>query len=266
MKEEQPYSNALLENTQAASLAAQGTQAQGAAQQQQFFVEEAERTMAEAQLECEKTLNKIYHKLKQDILVPTEDGRMTWEPIAITDRVLSDEGVNKIMQVMESYVNKETLLSNFTEKKIDERMLAFCYALNSNIYMKYKQYFRLPTIDECKGILEKEIQEKIDIIKISIEMFGNVLDESKLKQKVMETFGDSLDDEIARIMELRLSENLREYELLFTQLKHMVESIHNRAWHGEERGSLRRHMNYSEVVGTQPQQQKQGGMFKWAGR
>jgi len=266
MKEEQPYSNALLENSQAASLAAQGNQAQGAAQQQQYYVEEAERTLAEAQLECEKTLNKIYHKLKQDILIPTDDGRMQWESIAVTERILSDGGVNKIMQVIESYVNKETLLSNFSEIKINERMLAFCNALNSNIYMKYKQYFRTPTIEECREILEQEIQEKVETMQTSIEMFGGVADVSKLKQQVMETFGESLEDEIARIMEVRLSENLREYELLFTQLKHIVEAIHNRAWKGEERGSLRRHMNFSEVVGTQPQQQKTGGLFKWAGR
>jgi len=47
-------------------------------------------------------------------------------------------------------------------------------------------------------------------------------------------------------------------------MKHIVESTHNRAWKGEERGSLRRHLNISEVIGggqQQQQKQKRWGLF-----
>ena len=45
----------------------------------------------------------------------------------------------------------------------------------------------------------------------------------------------------------------------------MVFATLNRAWKGEERGSLRRHTNISEVIGQSPRQQMQetGGIFRW---
>ena len=92
-------------------------------QQMQYQMEEVEKNLAEAQLDCEETLTKIYHLLKQDVLKPNEQGVLKW--IGIKDkkkRVLTEEGVDKIMQIMQSYINKETLLSNFDSKMIDRRM------------------------------------------------------------------------------------------------------------------------------------------------
>jgi len=264
----QAIPNKILDDAQASALAGQGTQAQAAAQQQQYYVEEAEKSLAEAQLECEKTLNRIHHKLKQDYIEPASenDQRMVWKKIANKERVLTEKGVNRIMQLMESYINKETLLSNFSEKKINDRMLRFCESFNSNIYMKYNEYFREPTIDECKVILEEQIEEQVKTRKLSIEIFEGVADKIALRKEVLDSFGESIHDEISRIRQIKLGKNLREYELLFTQLVHMVESTHNRAWKGEERGSLRRHFNISEVIGSPVAQQKQQGMFKWFGK
>jgi len=55
--------------------------------------------------------------------------------------------------------------------------------------------------------------------------------------------------------------------MIFTQLNALVEATHNRAWKGEERGSLRRHFNISEVIGGKsPMPEKQGGFFGWGKR
>ena len=55
--------------------------------------------------------------------------------------------------------------------------------------------------------------------------------------------------------------------MIFTQLKALVEATHNRAWKGEERGSLRRHFNISEVIGGRsPMEQKRGGIFGWGSK
>jgi len=57
---------------------------------------------------------------------------------------------------------------------------------------------------------------------------------------------------------------LSEFELLFEQLSQLVYATLNRAWKGEERGSIRRHTNISEIIGARPQQQQEGGLFsKW---
>jgi len=53
--------------------------------------------------------------------------------------------------------------------------------------------------------------------------------------------------------------------LIIVQLEIIVFATLNRAWKGEERGSLRRRMNVSELIGassSRPQQPK-GGFFSW---
>lgn len=258
---EQEAYNQNLENAQTAGLAGQAANQAMAASQGQYVIEEKEKNLAEAQLECDKTLRDIYHRLRQDDLV-LDKGKMVWKSIPDEQRILVDAGVNKIMKVMKSYINKETLLSNFDADQIKTRMLRFCTALNDNLYMRYEHYFRFPTIQECKTELETQIKKKIEMKVMSLEILGEEVDEEEIKREVLEQYGSSMEDEIKTIMKIKRNENLREFELLFVELEALVEATHNRAFRGEERGSLRRHFNISEVIGSNPQaQQVQGGFL-----
>ena len=255
--------NSIIEQTQLAG--AVGQQAQAAASAQ-YYIQEQEKNLAEEQLDCNKTLNEIYHLLRQDVLEPSQDGTMGWKdnPNA-GDRALTNLGVDRIMQVMRSYVNKETLLSNFDEDQINGRMLEFSYALNANIFMKYELYFRKPTFEECTNLLKSRLDEREKLKRYSRELLGLEVDKAAIKKEVLREIEDRIEYEINKIRQERIRQNLREYELLFVQLKAIVEATHNRAWKGEERGSLRRHTNISEVIGNRmPQQKEEGGMFKWA--
>ena len=65
-------------------------------------MEEQEKSLAESQLDCQETLNKVYHLLRQDVLRPNKEnkGLLEWTPITdATKRVLTDVGVDKLMQV-----------------------------------------------------------------------------------------------------------------------------------------------------------------------
>jgi hypothetical protein len=261
--------NAMFEQTQMAGQVGQQAQASAAAQ---YYVQEQEKNLSEAQLDCEKTLNEIYHLLRQDVLRPVldetgqETGRTQWLPLPDTgQRCLTEVGVDRIMQVMKSYVNKETLLSNFDEKMIKTRMLEFALALNANMFMKYEIYFRQPIFSECRKILEQRQQEQVKLRKFAVEMAGGISDEEEIKKEVLKSIENRIEYEIDKIKAEKRRQNLREYELLFVQMKAIVEAIHNRAWRGEERASLRRHTNISEVIGGSkpPQQAQQGGMFRW---
>jgi len=47
-------------------------------------------------------------------------------------------------------------------------------------------------------------------------------------------------------------------------LEAAVYATYNRAWKGEERGSLRRHSSFSEIFSPNPpSQNKRGGIFNW---
>jgi len=242
--------------------AQQGTMVANQTKQLQYQMEEGEKNLAEAQLDCEETLTKIYHLLKQDTLKPSEDGILEW--IAIEDskkRVLTEEGVDKIMQIIQSYINKETLLSNFDDKMIARRMLEFSLSFNALMFMKYEVYFRTPTLEECQNILQSRIDDKIKRKIMNLELMKREVNKEEITQEILAEIEPQIEYEMTKIKSERTKLNLREFEMIFTQLKALVESTHNRAWKGEERGSLRRHFNISEVIGGRAAVPEKKGFF-----
>ena len=178
--------NEVAERVGVHTAAQQGTLLANQGQQMQYQMEEVEKNLAEAQLDCEETLTKIYHLLKQDILKPNAQGVLEWKNIIDEKkRVLSEEGVDKIMQIMQSYINKETLLSNFDEKMIGRRMLKFCLAFNALMFMKYEIYFRTPSLQECQKILQSRIDDKITRKRMNLQLMGKPVNESELKKEVL---------------------------------------------------------------------------------
>ena len=232
--------------------------------QQQYVMQEQERSMFEAQTECETTLNKLYHQLSQDIFKINNQGEVEWSPIGDDKkRRLTDDGVNRIIELMSFYVNKENLLSNFNEDQINGIMLRFRLAFSANILMRYKIYFRQPSFEECKDIFKQRIKEKKQMKMFAAEMAGLNLNEEDVEKGLLKEYEDRMEYELVKIKEEKKKEMLSEFELLFEQLSQLVYATLNRAWKGEERGSMRRHTNITEMIGTRPQQNQQGGFLGW---
>lgn len=228
--------------------------------------QEIDKTIAEAQLEVETTLINIYYRLRQDFQMPDNKGRMQWHPIKDPKkRRLTDEGVERIMELMSFFINKENLLSNFTEDQIKQIMLTYRLAFSANIFMRYQIYFREPTVNECKEIILESIEKQIETKKFTLEIRGLELDVKTIRKQIIDEL--DIEKEIEKIRKEKLKENLSEFELLFEELSQMVLATLNRAWKGEERGSLRRHTSISEVIGSgRPMMMKpkeSRGLFKW---
>lgn len=259
--------NDLMEKTALAGQVGQVNQMNQGNNAAQYYVEEKEKSIADAQLEVDVTLDKLYHMLKQDRWIEKGEEQMAWQPLELQERrTLTDEGVEKIMQVMRFYINKENLLSNFSEEQINRIMLTFCLSLNANFFMTYNNLFRQPDFDECKRILETRLREKASIKKYALDIMGKESNEEEIFQDILKDVEYRIEKEISKIREEKRKENLREWEMLFHQLEQMVLATLNRAWRGEERGSLRRHTSISEVLGRQlPPQNPQGGggRFGW---
>lgn len=262
MEEQQPY-NEVADQVGLHSAARQGELMSNQTRQLQYQMEEAEQNLAEAQLDVQETLTKINHLLKQDSLKLNQDNILEWQQIEdAKKRVLTDEGVDKLMQIIQSYINKETLLSNFDDKMIARRMLEFSLSLSALMFMKYEIYFRTPSLNECKEILQDRIDEKIKHKRMQLELMRREVDMNKIEMEVLNEIEPQIEYEITKIKQEQIKLNLREFEMIFTQLRALVESTHNRAWKGEERGSLRRHFNISEVIGGRnPMPEKKGGWF-----
>jgi len=267
MNEEQPY-NELGDQVGLHQATQQGNLVANQSRQLQYQMEESEKNLAEAQLDVEDTLVKINHLLKQDVLKVNDEGILEWQ--GITDqkkRVLTDEGVDKIMQVIQSYINKETLLSNFDDKMILRRMLEFSLSFSALLFLKYEVFFRSPSLNECKEILQERIDEKIKRRRMTAEILEKEFDEKETKKEILKEVEERMEYEIQKIKQEQTKLNLREFEMIFVQLKALVEATHNRAWKGEERGSLRRHFNISEVIGGRnPMPEKRGGWFGWGNK
>ena len=231
-------------------------QAQAVANQNtriQYEMEGQERSLADSQLECDETLEKIYHLLRQDSLKLNKDGILEWKEIGdLKKRVLTEEGVEKIMQIMRNYINKETLLSNFDDKTIARRMLQFSLAFNALMFMKYEVFFSTPTLEECHSILQERIGNKTKRIIMDRKLLKKEYDETQIEKDVLIELEPHMEYELDKIKQEKTKLNLREFEMIYTQLTALVEATHNRAWKGEERGSLRRHFNISEVIGGKP--------------
>jgi len=141
-------------------------------------------------------------------------------------------------------------------------------SVSALILLKYEFIFRVVSIDEASDILKTKYWKQVKREKLTCEIGGKEFDEEATRKKIQLELVTRMEYELGKIQEEKRKVNLREFESLFTQMKHIVESTHNRAWKGEERGSLRRHLNISEVIGggQQQQQSKRGGVYsKWNG-
>ena len=128
--------------SQNTAIAGQMGQASQSAAMAQYYLQEQEKGLAETQLEVETIISKIYHLLKQDVLRETKDGRLDWKVIPENERILTDWAVDKFMQIINFYVNKNTLLSNYNEDQINRLMFRFTTEINDIIFLKYEAIFR----------------------------------------------------------------------------------------------------------------------------
>jgi hypothetical protein len=146
-------------------------------------------------------------------------------------------------------------------------MYRFVTELNDLVLLKYEVLFKQSSFEECKKILLARIEDQGKARAFALEIAtGKKADEKKAKEEIIKETEQKIEYEIKKIRDEQRREKLREYGIIMAQLEMIVFGALNRAWKGEERGSIRRHTNISEILGGRPQMQKgeQGGMLsKW---
>ena len=231
----------------------------------QYYMQKKEMGLADAQLDVELIKSDIFHLLRQDVK-EAQKGEFVWVDSEDTkSRTLSDWGVDRMMQIIHFYINKNNLLSNFNEEQINRLMLKFIKELNDLILLKYQILFREPTFEECKEIILKKLDNRKKMRMFSLEILGKDTNEAQIKKELLEEMEIGLEKEMEKTKRESRKEKIRDYGLIIAQLEVIVFSSLNRAYRGEERGSLRRHMNVSELIGARPtpSQQDKGGLFSW---
>ncbi|KKL26790.1 hypothetical protein LCGC14_2391720 [marine sediment metagenome] len=106
--------------------------------------------LIEWQLELDNILERIEHLLAGDVLKIGGDGSVTYEPQPDSDlRPLNDYGVKDIMRILAIYVNRNTILSNYSSERISEILYDLGYEITDQIFVNSKQY-GLDTPDKIK--------------------------------------------------------------------------------------------------------------------
>ena len=125
-----------------------------------LFSRQFSETLIHFQLELDSILELIEHTLKGDIL-KFKDGHKIWEsPENEDERVFNDYGTKEIMRILAMYINRNTILSNYSEDQINMKMLDLGKEVADLIFMKYEK-FGLDTLEKRKlyPIIVREITD-----------------------------------------------------------------------------------------------------------
>jgi hypothetical protein len=233
--------------------------------QSRLLMEAQEKGLAEAQLDLNEIKLEIYQWISGKKITIDTQGVVSWsEPQNNYLRILSDYGIQKVMELVHAHVNKNTLLSNYDVDQINVIMLRITTALNDFILMSYENFFYTPTFEECQTILKKEIEEQKKLRVFAHELIGEEHNEKTIKEQIIKEMAGEIEKRMYDIKQKEKNRRLKEYDLITVNIEDQILSTYNRAWKGEERGSLRRHTTFSDVrTSGMPQPQGKGGVFGW---
>lgn len=95
--------------------------------------------LARWQLELNDILDRAEHMLRGDI-IKMEGNNIYWirnpEP---DDNPLNDKGVRLLMKILANYVNRNTILSDYTGSEIKVKVHLFSQEVNDLLFMKYDE-------------------------------------------------------------------------------------------------------------------------------
>jgi len=91
------------------------------------------------QLELNDILERAEHILRGD-KPKFENGNVVWKDNPnIKDNVLNEHGVELMMKIISNYINRNTILSDFTEEEVRLKTLDIGKEINNLIFMKYEE-------------------------------------------------------------------------------------------------------------------------------
>jgi hypothetical protein len=235
--------------------------------QQSMALEEQDKGILREQLDLSEELERIEHLLKGEILVKQEDGSRDWVKAPNEDmEVLSEEGIHLILSTIQWYINKNTLLSNYDEDTILQKMEDFSITLNDALFMAYEKYFKMPTLDACKNVIRLRIERKAEIKEFAGELVGLQLDKEQIKKELLKEMEGRIEVELEKVREQLMKNKLKRFELIMRVVQDAVHSTYLRAYKGMERRTLREHIQVTENKGNfnQPPKRKGiGDMLGW---
>ena len=96
--------------------------------------------LIEWQLELKEMLDELYHLLSGHQIKQNDKGDEYWaEPDDDRLKPFNDYGVKLLMNIMKFYLNRNTLLANYTEEEVYWKVYDFGLEVTNLIFMKYEE-------------------------------------------------------------------------------------------------------------------------------
>jgi len=222
---------------------------------QQEAMQNPEKGIISEQLNLGEELDRIDYLLRGYTLDRNEEtGQSKWvKPNDNNLIVLSDYGVHLIRNTIAWYLNKNTLLSNYDEKTIMNKMEDFAGDLNDTIFMEYEKVFQYPTLEDCKIELKKRIENRKEIKIFALELIrgeeANETEKKDIEDKLLKELEPIIEKELTKIKEQIIKNKLKRFLLIIREVQDAVHSTYLRALGGQERRTLREHIHISENKG-----------------
>jgi len=126
------------------------------------YSEDQQGDMFKYQLEVNDILSRVEHILRGDIIKITKEGVEWIELEDKNDQLLNEKGIQAILKTLSMYVNRNTILSDFTEKDIHNIVYDFGMELVDLFYMRYQEFGM--TTDEKRKNFPMIMREIIDVV------------------------------------------------------------------------------------------------------
>ncbi len=105
-----------------------------------MFQTEQEENLIRWQLDLKEDLDRIYHLLRGDVIKEDEDGNIVYQEQEDDGlKPFNEFGVQLIMNIMAFYLNRNTILSNYSEEVINWKIYDFGTTLADLIFNRYEE-------------------------------------------------------------------------------------------------------------------------------
>lgn len=147
---------------------------------QSMFASSPHDNLIKWQLELDSILQNVEHTLRGD-KVTYVDGSIVWIPQKDPDkRQLNDYGVSKVMEILLMYLNRNTILSNYEEQEIRQKVYDFGNELKDLFYTQYEK-MGLVVYDKDGKVNERKSLEKRKIYPMLIRVLVDVVHSAYLR-------------------------------------------------------------------------------------
>jgi len=131
--------------------------------QSSLYGDSSDTNLIQWQLELDNILERIDHLLRGHTLEFDQQGNLIWkEPKDPNQAIMNEYGVQEILRILSLYLNRNTILSNYDEETIQDKVYDFAMELSDLIYMKYED-FGLDS-EEKRKLYPMIVREIVDVI------------------------------------------------------------------------------------------------------